>query len=117
MDPGVDPVTFFNSLSGLAALSRDEDGNIIVIHTERQVERASREMGMRVVSQTIYVSGLSPDGARQCADTEVPIAIAGRPRAVLRGRMLYLIDQIPADRGDVRTVVREYEVDPLACYG
>lgn len=109
------PVQFANEISVLGPLSRDEDGNIIVIHTDPQVEMA---VGRPQVSDTrFHVSSLSPDGTRQCADTEIPLASAGLPRVAIEGSLLLVVDQIPTAGGEVSTVVRRFEVDPSTCDG
>lgn len=113
----MDPVLFANEISVLGPLSRDADGNIIVVHTDIQVGRAAREVGARVSDTRIYVSSLSHDGTHQCADTEIPIASAGRPRVALEGSELLVVDQIPVAGGKVSTVVRRFEVSPSTCDG
>lgn len=113
----MDPVLFANEISVLGPLSRNEGGNIIVIHTDLQVERAAGGQGPQVTGTKFYVSSLSPDGTRQCADTEIPIAATGLPRVALEGSLLLVVDQIPTARGEVSTVVRRFEVDPTTCDG
>ncbi|MCY3612137.1 MAG: 6-bladed beta-propeller [Gemmatimonadetes bacterium] len=113
----MDPVLFANEISVLGPLSRDDDGNIIVVHTDPLFERAAGRQGPQVSDIRTYVSSTSPDGTRQCADTEIPIASGGRPRVALEGSLLLVVDQIPSARGEVSTVVRRFEVDPLTCDG
>lgn len=111
----MDPVLFANDISLLGPLSRNEDGNIIVIHTDLQAERTAARP--QVSDVRIHVSSLSADGTRQCADTEIPIAATGLPRVALEGSLLLVVDQIPTARGEVSTVLRRFEVDPTTCDG
>lgn len=111
----MDPLLFANEISVLGPLSRDEDGNIIVVHTDLLVERTA--MRPQVSEARIYVSSLSPDATHQCADTEISIASGGRPRVALKGSLLLVVDQIPAAGGEVSTVLRRFEVDPTTCDG
>lgn len=111
----MDPVLFANDISLLGPLSRNEDGDIIVIHTDLQAERTAARP--QVSDVRIHVSSLSADGTRQCADTEIPIAATGLPRVALEGSLLLVVDQIPTVRGEVATVVRRFEVDPTTCDG
>ena len=113
----MDPVLFANEISVLGPLSRDEDGNIIVVHTDPQVERAAGGRGPQVSNTRFHVSSLSPDGTRQCADTEVPMSAAGLPRVALQGSTLLVLDQIPVAGGEVSTVLRRFEVNPSTCDG
>ena len=113
----MDPVLFANEISVLGPLSRDDDGNIIVVHTDPQVERAAGRLGPQVSGTRLHVSSLSPDGTHQCADTEIPTASSGHPRVALEGSLLLVVDQIPAARGEVSTVLRRFEVDPTTCDG
>lgn len=111
----MDPLLFANEISVLGPLSRDEDGNIIVVHTDLRVERTA--MRPQVSDIRIYVSSTNPDGTRQCADTEIPTASSGHPRVALEGSLLLVVDQIPTAGGEVSTVVRRFEVDPSTCDG
>ena len=113
----MDPLLFANEISVLGPLSRDEVGNIIVVHSDLQVGRAAGGMGPRFSDTRFHVSSLSPDGARQCADTEIPMASGGRARVALQGSLLLVVDQIPVARGEVSTVVRRFEVNPSTCDG
>lgn len=87
------------------------------IDTDPQVERAAGGRGPEVTGTRFHVSSVSPDGARQCADTEIPMAAAGRPRVALEGSLLLVVDQIPTARSEVSTVLRRFEVDPSSCDG
>ena len=111
----MDPLLFANEISVLGPLSRDEDGNIIVVHTDLRVERTPARP--QVSEATIHVSSLSPDGTVQCADTPVPTASTGLPRVSLDGSLLLVVDQIPAAGGEVSTVLRRFEVNPSTCDG
>jgi len=113
----MDPVLFANEMSVLGPLSRDEKGNIIVVHTDLQVERAARGMRPQVLDTNIYVSSLSPDGTRQCVDTEIPIASAARPRVALAGSRLLVVDQITVGGGEVSTILKRFEVSTSTCDG
>ena len=111
----MDPLLFANEISVLGPLSRDEDGNIIVVHTDLRVERTPARP--QVSEATIHVSSLSPDGTVQCADTPIPTASTGLPRVSLEGSLLLVVDQIPVASGEVSTVLRRFEVDPTTCDG
>ena len=111
----MDPLLFANEISVLGPLSRDANGNIIVVHTDLRVERTA--MRPQVSDVRIHVSSLSPDGTHQCADTEIPTASSGHPRVALEGSLLLVVDQIPTARGEVSTVLRRFEVDPTTCDG
>ncbi len=103
----LNPRTFANEISVLRALSRDDANNVLVLHTDLQIE------GMQVREIVYYVSTVTADGT-QCADTLVPTGAAGQPLVALRGRTLYVVDQTQAGN-EVATRVTRYEVEPASC--
>jgi len=102
------PVNFANEISVLGGVSRDDGGNVIVIHSDLDIG------DMEVTGERLYVSSVAADGSWQCADTSVPLSGVGSPRAVLLGNRLLVIDQLPA-KNDVSTVLRWFEVKASVC--
>ncbi len=102
------PVNFANEISVLGGVSRDNAGNILVVHSDLNVA------DMQFTGERIYVSAVAADGSWQCADTPVPLAGVGSPRTVLTGNHLLIVDQVPT-AGDVATVLRWFEVDASGC--
>ena len=104
-------------MSSLISLSRDQSGNILLVHQDLTIEASDPSTGFRVTGIDYYVSSLSPDGTRQCADTPVPLSGVGTPRAALVGSELMVVDQVVQSATSVVTVIRRYVVDATMCDG
>ena len=108
---------FVSEISVMALLSRDDNGNVITVHQEAEMD------GRQLSNVRLYVATASADGSRQCLDTLIPTSGIGTPRARLSGSRLFVLDQrIRASSGsdpqrNVTTVVRRFTVDPLSCTG
>ena len=108
---------FVNEISVMGLLSRDEEGNVITVHQEAEID------GRQLANVKLYVASAASDGSRQCPDTLIPTSGVGTPRAKLSGSQLFVLDQrIRADPGtdpgrNVTTVVRRFTVDPVDCTG
>ena len=106
-----------NKISVMGLLSRDEDGNVITVHQEADMD------GRQLANVRLYVATAAADGSRQCPDTLIPTSGIGTPRAKLSGSRLFVLDQrIRASSGtdpqrNVTTVVRRFAVDPVNCTG
>ena len=105
------------STSLLIALSRDPAGHILLVHRDDNVENADPSIGLRFLDSQYYVSSLSPDGTRQCADTRLPLSDVGFPWVSLSGSELMVVDQVASSATLVTTVIRRYEVDASTCDG
>ena len=108
---------FVNRISVMGLLSRDDDGNVITVHQEAEMD------GRQLTNVRLYVATAAADGGRQCPDTLIPTSGIGTPRAKLSGSRLFVLDQrIRASPGtdpqrNVTTVVRRFAVDPVNCTG
>ncbi len=108
---------FVSEISVMALLSRDDNGNVITVHQEAEMD------GRQLSNVRLYVVTASADGSRQCLDTVIPTSGIGTPRVRLSGSRLFVLDQrIRASSGtdpqrNVTTVVRRFTVDPLSCTG
>lgn len=96
----------------LMNVSRTNDGSIIVVHMDGE-RKGPMMLG------TLYVSSISSDGTRQCADTVVPTSDTDRPIAAFQKDNLFVLDRRMGVGGEaeIQTVVQRFTIDPNSCTG
>lgn len=94
--------------SALIALHRLPGGELAAVHLDVTLNG-------KVITAEGFVSIVSADGGRACADTPVPLYKDGRPAVAFRGDTLIVVQQRVVSDTRAETVVQRYRVDTSAC--
>jgi hypothetical protein len=94
--------------SALVALHRLPSGEIAAVHLDVTLRD-------KLITADGYVSVLSRDRTRACADTGIPLQKDGRPAVAFRGDTLIVVEQRVVAATRAVTHARWYHVDTSAC--
>ena len=105
---------FFESVSFVRDLSRDEHGNVYTVHQDADRDDEGSMTGVR-----LYLAVSRFDGGDGCADTLIPTSDIGAPVPFLEDSTLWVLDRrlAGAATAGLATVVRRFAIDAEQCTG
>ncbi|MDE2782457.1 MAG: hypothetical protein OXK77_05845 [Gemmatimonadota bacterium] len=105
---------FFESVSFVRDLSRDEHGNVYTVHQDADRDDEGSMTGVR-----LYLAVSRFDGEDGCADTLIPTSDIGAPVPFLEDSTLWVLDRrlAGAATAGLATVVRRFAIDAEQCTG
>lgn len=95
-------------VSSLIALHRLPSGELAAVHLDVTLDG-------KVITGDGFLSIVSADRTRACADTPIPLQKDGRPAVAFRGDTLIVLEQRVVSAQGAVSYVRRYRVDTSAC--
>ncbi|HEX9727929.1 MAG TPA: hypothetical protein VGA37_05455 [Gemmatimonadales bacterium] len=107
---GTDLAPLLNGVSLFIGMHRRPDGSVALVHFDNHVEteRVPR------ITASVFVSVLSADRSRVCADGQVPVVSDAQPVVQLAGDTLFVLEQRVVDT-TTTSQVRMFRIDTAAC--
>ena len=104
------------AISGLYGLWTMSDGSVLIWHGDNSAEARGTDL-INFTSEA-FISILSPDRTRACADSRLPVPGSGWPRIAVARDTLYVLDQVVPEHGPLRasSVVRRYVASSAKCH-
>lgn len=98
----------FRMASALFDLEARSDGSVVLVHYDQEFRN-------NAISAQPYVSVLSADRSRLCADAPIPSSGEMRPMTAFAGDTMVVLDQAVQGEGRLVTTVTGYLLDTTQC--